>query len=122
PGIARAQQLAALAIGDTDRRLASESALIGCLNDPRQLRRIGDPSLCHGTAGLFMTVTAFAADTLAPHDLPLARVTELLLDGSAGTGTPPGFLTGQAGYGLALHTLAHRTPPASFWDACLLLR
>ncbi|GAA0981360.1 hypothetical protein GCM10009555_049340 [Acrocarpospora macrocephala] len=69
-----------------------------------------------------MTVTAFAADTLAPHDLPLARVTELLLDGSAGTGTPPGFLTGQAGYGLALHTLAHRTPPASFWDACLLLR
>ncbi|MEV6980953.1 lanthionine synthetase C family protein [Sphaerisporangium sp. NPDC051017] len=122
PGIARAQQLAALATGDTARRVTAESALTGCLNDPRQLRRIVDQSLCHGTAGLFMTVTAFAADALAPHDLQLPRVAELLVDGPAATDTPPGLLTGSAGYGLALHTLAHHTSRTTSWDACLLLR
>jgi hypothetical protein len=59
---------------------------------------------------------------LAPHDLPISRVIDLLLDGPSPTGTPPGFLVGHAGYGLALHTLAHGTPPATAWDACLLLR
>lgn len=96
--------------------------MTGCLNDPDQLQRITDRSLCHGTAGLVMVITAFAADALAPHDLPLPRITGLLLDGPAATDTPPGFLTGQAGYGLALHALAHNTPPTSAWDACLLLR
>ncbi|MEU9891320.1 lanthionine synthetase C family protein [Sphaerisporangium sp. NPDC051011] len=122
PGIARAQQLAALATGDTARRATAESALVGCLNDPRQLRRIVDRGVCHGAAGLFMTVTAFAADAIAPDDLPLARVAELVLDGPAAASTPPGFLTGHAGYALALHALADSTPPTTTWDACLLLR
>lgn len=122
PGLARAQQLAALAAGDTARRTTAESALTGCLNDPHQLRRIIDQSLCHGTAGLFTTVTAFAADAIAPHHLPVSRVAELLLNGPAATNTPPGFLTGRAGYGLALHALAHDAPPTTTWDACLLLR
>ncbi|WP_405152159.1 lanthionine synthetase C family protein [Sphaerisporangium sp. NBC_01403] len=122
PAIARAQQLAALATGDTARRRTAESALTGCLNDPHQLRRIVDRGLCHGTAGLFMTVNAFADDALAPHDLPLLRVAELLLDSPSAADTPPGFLTGSAGYGLALHSLAHRATPATSWDACLLLR
>ncbi|MGW0802828.1 lanthionine synthetase C family protein [Nonomuraea sp. NPDC002799] len=122
PGLARAQQLAALATGDTDRRTTAEAALTGCLNDPHQLRRIIDRSLCHGTAGLFMTVTAFATDAIAPHHLPISCVTELLLDGPTATNTPPGFLTGLAGYGLALHTLAHDAPPTTAWDTCLLLR
>ncbi|MFI6300176.1 lanthionine synthetase C family protein [Nonomuraea sp. NPDC050790] len=122
PGLARAQQLAALATDDTARWATAESALNGCLNDPYQLRRIIDRSLCHGTAGLFMTMTAFAADAIAPHHLPIFCVTELLLDGPSATSTPPGFLTGRAGYGLALHALAHDAPPTTAWDACLLLR
>lgn len=122
PGIARAQQLAALATGDNARRLTAETAMAGCLADPRQLQRITDHGLCHGTAGLFMITTAVAADALAPHDLPVARIAELLLDGSAATATPPGFLIGSAGYALALHALAHHEPPATSWDTCLLLR
>ncbi|MBO4275122.1 lanthionine synthetase C family protein [Microbispora triticiradicis] len=121
PGIARAQQLAALATGDPSRLRTAESALTGCLNDPHQLQRITDRSLCHGSAGLVMTVTAFAADTSAPQALSLSRLTGSLLDAPAVTGAPPGFLTGHAGYGLALHALACDAP-TSAWDACLLLR
>ncbi|WP_435830546.1 lanthionine synthetase C family protein [Nonomuraea fuscirosea] len=121
PGLARAQQLAALATGDTARHTTAEAALTGCLNDPHQLRRITDRSLCHGTAGLFMTVAAFAADAIAPHHLPVLRIIDLLLNGPDPAATPPGFLTGHAGYGLALHTLADNAPPTTTWDTCLLL-
>ncbi|MGH3929681.1 MAG: lanthionine synthetase C family protein, partial [Pseudonocardiaceae bacterium] len=65
-GLARAQQLAGLAIGDTDRQRMAEQALIGCLTDPDQLRRITDSSLCHGSAGLFQTAWRIAADAHAP--------------------------------------------------------
>ncbi|WP_433519991.1 lanthionine synthetase C family protein [Nonomuraea sp. CA-143628] len=122
PGLARAQQLAALATGDIARQATAEYALTGCLNDPHQRRRIIDRGLCHGAAGVFMTVVAFAADAIAPRRLPILGVINLLLDGPAATSTPPGFLTGHAGYGLALHTLADDAPPTTTWDACLLLR
>ena len=121
PGIARAQQLAALATGDAARRAAAESALAGCLTDPRQVQRITDRNLCHGTAGLFMTAAAITADALAPHDMPLARAAELLLNSPAPASEPPGFLTGTAGYGLALNALARPGPSATSWDTCLLL-
>jgi hypothetical protein len=121
PGIARAQQLAAIAAGDTARRHTAESAMTGCLSDPAQLARITGQSLCHGAAGLFMTVTAFAADAPAC-ELPAAAIAALLLDSPAATGAPPGFLTGSAGYALALHVLARGTPPDTAWDTCLLLR
>jgi lantibiotic biosynthesis protein len=122
PGIARAQQLAAIATGDTARRRSAGSAITGCLSDPAQLARITDQSVCHGTAGLFMTVTAFAADTADPSELPLPAIGTLLLDGPAVPGTPPGFLTGSAGYALALEVLASGAPAATTWDSCLLLR
>jgi hypothetical protein len=122
PGIARAQQLAAIAAGDRTRRRTAESAMAGCLNDPGQLARITDQGLCHGTAGLFVTVAAFASDALAPGDLPVARIAGLLIDGPAAAGMPPGFLTGSAGYALALHLLAGHAPAATSWDTCLLLR
>ncbi|MEU6720200.1 lanthionine synthetase C family protein [Nonomuraea sp. NPDC046802] len=122
PGLARAQQLAAIAIGDTTRQTTAASALTGCLNDPHQLQQIVDGGLCHGTAGLFMTVAAFAADAIASHHVPIRHITDLLLNGHAMTDAPPGFLTGHAGYGLALHALADGALPTTTWDACLLLR
>jgi lantibiotic biosynthesis protein len=122
PGIARAQQLAAIAADDTDRRHTAEAAMTGCLSDPAQLARITDQSICHGTAGLFMTVTAFAADALDPCALPVASIAGMLLDRPAAPGTPPGFLTGSAGYTLALHVLARGLPAATAWDTSLLLR
>jgi len=122
PGIARAQQLAALAIGELARQHTAEAAMVGCLNDPRQLGRVTGRGLCHGTAGLMLTATVFAADATAPGDLALDRVAGLLLEKSADSDAGPGFLTGDAGYALALHALASSAPPATWWDACLLLR
>jgi lantibiotic biosynthesis protein len=65
-----------------------------------------------------MTVASVAADAIAP----VPGVAELLLDRRAAAEEPPGFLTGAAGYALALHALAAGAPSASAWDACLLLR
>ena len=122
PGIARALQLAALAAGDPVRQRTAEAAMAGCLADPHQMNRITGHGLCHGSAGLLMTVTAFAADAAAPDDLPLDHATRLLLSEPAADGTGPGFLTGDAGYALALHALATSAPPATRWDTCLLIR
>lgn len=52
PGIARAQQLAAQALHDTDRQRQAEAAFAGCATDPPQTRQLEDRGLCHGTAGL----------------------------------------------------------------------
>jgi hypothetical protein len=48
PGIARAEQLAGLALGDRDRQRQAEQALAGCLTDDQQLAQLTDASLCHG--------------------------------------------------------------------------
>jgi class I lanthipeptide synthase len=122
PGIARALQLAALVTAEPARQRTAETAMARCLEDPRQLGRITGRGLCHGSAGLFMTATAFAADAIAPGDLALDRAAGLLLDGPADPGAGPGFLTGAAGYALALHVLASGVPPETSWDACLLIR
>jgi hypothetical protein len=55
PGIARAQQLAAIATQDVARQEIAESALARCLSDPAQLARITDGGLCHGWAGVYQT-------------------------------------------------------------------
>ena len=118
PGIARAQQLAGLATGDHARRAVAESAVTGCLTDPRQTSLITDRGLCHGAAGLSVTVAAIAADTITP----LPDTAGLLLGQPAHPAEPTGFLTGSAGHALALHALAAQKPPATTWDTALLLR
>ncbi|MFE9682787.1 lanthionine synthetase LanC family protein [Streptomyces sp. NPDC006285] len=64
PGIARAQQLAGLALGDRDRQHQAEQALAGCLADNQQLAQLTDASLCHGWAGLVQTVSRAAPDAI----------------------------------------------------------
>ncbi|HEX8344408.1 MAG TPA: lanthionine synthetase C family protein, partial [Actinoplanes sp.] len=123
PGIARAQQLAAIATDDPVRRRAAEHALIACLDDPVQLARIGDAGLCHGWAGLHQTVWRAGADALTPHltaRLPHLRDELLRHHGTRGGGAN-GLLDGDAGVALALHTAARAPVPVSGWDACLLL-
>lgn len=117
-GLARAQQLAALATGDHVRRTVAESAVIGCLTDPHQTSLITDRGLCHGAAGLYMTVASIAADTIKP----LPDAANLLLNQPAHPAEPTGFLTGSAGYALALYTLAAQKPPATTWGTAMLLR
>jgi hypothetical protein len=120
PGIARAQQLAALATGDPSRRRLAEHALVACLSDADQLARITDAGLCHGWAGLHQTARRAAADAATTD---IAAHLPLLLDrllGHSDTRSPAGFLEGRAGLALALHAAADdRT--ASGWDACLLI-
>lgn len=120
PGLARAQQLAGQATADTHRQCLAEQALIGCLTDREQLRRITGSSLCHGWAGLFQTAWRSAADAHAPElTARLQDLTDLLLAPEP-PGRAVGLLEGSTGLALALSTAA-AGPPASHWDTCLLL-
>ncbi|MFG2091823.1 lanthionine synthetase C family protein [Spirillospora sp. NPDC048824] len=131
-GVARAQQLAALAIGDHARQDVAERAVVGALTHPSQLAAITDASLCHGHAGLLHIVTRCAADA----SIPMARFQPPLLQALIEDETdaeqlaaellqPPGgcfgFLEGAAGIALALHTAFSGSPPVSGWDSCLLI-
>ncbi|MGH3913453.1 MAG: lanthionine synthetase C family protein [Pseudonocardiaceae bacterium] len=123
PGIARAQQIAALATGDTTRQMMAEHALAACLSDPAQLHRITDTGLCHGWSGLYQTAWHAAGDALTPAlSTRLAHLTDLLARHTEATEHHhPGLLDGTAGLALALRTATRATPPISGWDSCLLI-
>lgn len=135
-GLARAQQLAALALGDRDRQQTAEYALIRALTDPTQRTATVDASLCHGFAGMAHLATRTAADAgpatapalhIAAGDLldavhhpatdPQVTAAELL--DPAGPG--PGLLEGAAGVAVAVQTPATASLPHTRWDACLLV-
>ncbi|WP_239312918.1 lanthionine synthetase C family protein [Frankia sp. Cj3] len=124
PGLARAQQLAALALADTARQQRAEAALAACLIDPAQLGRFADPALCHGWAGLVATVRCAATDArFYPLGNHLPGLVDRLLDSldtAQGTGWQlPGLIEGTAGIAAVLHTVA--TGTAAAWEAALLL-
>ncbi|GAA3436950.1 lanthionine synthetase C family protein [Kutzneria kofuensis] len=123
PGIARAGQLAGIAVGDAKRQLMYEQALTRCLDDPVQQGHITDGSVCHGWAGLYQTVWRSAQDAqtagLAEHLPGLAA--RLGHRASQKPTTIRGFLEGTAGTALALHTAVRNSAPISGWDACLLI-
>lgn len=113
PGIARAQQLAARALGDPARQRKAETAFAACVNDPEQMARLTSRGLCHGTGGLLSAGRRIAADAITPP--PVARLLDLHRRTAASPDEPPGFLDGTAGAELAA------TGIATSWDACLLL-
>jgi lantibiotic biosynthesis protein len=122
PGLARAQQLAALALDDRVRQRAAEDAFARCLADPDQLARISDPALCHGCAGLLATAWHAAADAITPAIAAhLPNLLDTLLAHARDTPPEPlpGLVEGHAGVALTLHTLA--TGMHSGWAACLLI-
>jgi len=134
-GMSRAQQLAALALGDTDRQQTAEAALVSALTDPAQLAATTDISLCHGFAGLAHVAGRIAADALPPAAAQLRALIPAMLHpvdavgagaGSGATavlteaGRAPGLLDGAAGTALAVLSASTATP-ASRWDACLLI-
>ncbi|UED85834.1 lanthionine synthetase C family protein [Streptomyces profundus] len=135
-GLARAQQLAALALGETNRQIDAENALVAALADPDQLRAMTDSGLCHGFAGLAHVAARVAEDAhsttvgrlRAALRVPLAAATPPGTDPELMAGVlvqdkkqDPGFLGGAAGIALALLAPATATPPGSAWDACLLI-
>ncbi|MET7397380.1 lanthionine synthetase C family protein [Dactylosporangium sp. NPDC005572] len=133
-GVARAQQLAALALADATRQQHAERMLVGAVTDAQQLASTTDPSLCHGFAGLAYLAARTAADAqadtadalnaavpdlishaaLAPAN-PVQAAVALLADPDRGAG----LLDGAAGIALALHGTTR--PPATGWDSCLLI-
>src|SRR5262249_52274456 len=60
PGMARAQQLAGLAMGDRERQRLAETAMLAALSDDHQVDRIRDVGLCHGIAGVLQTTWRMA--------------------------------------------------------------
>ncbi len=122
PGLARAQQLAGLATGDTARQRRAETAMLGALRDPAQLPRIVEGGLCHGMAGVFQTAWRMAADAHPPDiAAELPRLSARLLTQLRCAPADTEFLDGHAGIALALHTAGTNTAPLTGWDACLLL-
>jgi hypothetical protein len=121
-GMARAQQLAALATGHTDRQHAAEAAMVGCLRDPAQLDRLTDSGLCHGTAGLLQATWRMSHDARSPElATEVPALTDRLLAELHAASDDVEFLDGLAGIALALHTVGTDIVPSGPWDACLLL-
>jgi len=128
-GLARAQQLAAVALSDLHGRRVAETALLDSAA-PARTAAFRDASICHGITGLLQIATRAAADTTTP-DLA-ARVPDLLdatlrhpavtallhRDNLLDAGL--GMFEGAAGVALALHTTA-TTPAPTGWDTCLLI-
>lgn len=135
-GIARAQQLAALALGDTGLQIDAEDALAAALTNTKELKATTDNGLCHGFAGL-AHVAARTADDAHPSTEDQLRATcPALLAAVHPPGTDPdlvasalihdeehgpGLLDGAAGIALGLLAAATSQPPKSAWDACLLI-
>ncbi|MFT7841129.1 lanthionine synthetase C family protein [Saccharothrix sp. BKS2] len=121
PGMARAQQLAAMVLHDRHRQQAAEHALATCVTDPDQLALLGDASLCHGWAGLVQTTRRTAAD--AGPDSALAALLPHLNTRftqqhphTRQPATGDGLLEGTTGIELTQHPT-----PGFAWDACLLI-
>lgn len=122
PGIARAGQLAALALGDKDSQAFFEHALDRCLSDDAQLHRIIDAGVCHGWAGLFQTTWRAATEARSPRlAAHLPRLAEALATNAELGTRGRGLLDGTAGTALALMTATTGTSPATGWDTCLLI-
>lgn len=123
PGLARAQQLAAIVTEDGDRKRMAERALLQCITDPNQLDRIGDRGLCHGYGGILRTVQRVAedADTPSAFNARTGLLTGRFL--TAGAPEEKGFLEGRAGAALAFQDADSNgaAAPQGHWDTCLLL-
>ena len=135
PGIARALEFAAIALGRPEWTEAGLDAFRSLLARPVEDWGITDDALCHGWAGMLHLCSQFdqlhpgdefgrAADTIAARLVerfdPAAPfgyryyqpVADLYLD-------LPGLMEGAAGIALALDTYTRRPRPT--WDSTLLL-
>ncbi|WP_149829317.1 lanthionine synthetase C family protein [Streptomyces tailanensis] len=133
-GLARAQQLAALALGDTVRQIDAENALVAALTDPDQLKSTTDSGLCHGFAGLAHVAARTAEDAHPSTAGQLRAAIPPLLAAVHPPGADPthaaaalvqdegpGLLDGAVGIALALLASSTATSPQSAWDACFLI-
>jgi hypothetical protein len=121
PGIARAQHLAGLALGDRGRTRLAEQALAGCLTDELQLAGAG---LCHGWAGLLHTARRAHDDTgTAELGMAIDSATERFWQcRDQLTSAADGLLDGTTGTTLVISDSTRAcTSEQARWDACLLV-
>ena len=122
PGIARALQLAAIALGDQGRQRDAETTLARCVTDPAQLGLVTDTGLCHGWAGIVATVRRAAVDAITSDLAPtLGHLTSRLVLYAAHLDprSTPGLINGSAGAGLVLYETTTTGQPD--WATCLLI-
>ena len=125
-GIARAQQLAGLALGDTVRQRGAETAMVSAVRDPLQHAMLAERGLCHGKAGLLQAAWRTATSTSDTHlGLQLTHaIPDLANTLARQLASPPRdspeLMNGTAGAALALHT-ADTGACLTTWDAFLLL-
>ena len=74
-GLARAQQLAGIAMADDALQRAGEGTITAVLDHSPELEQMTEPGLCHGLAGLLHASGRIAADASAP---TAARIRELV--------------------------------------------
>lgn len=126
PGLARAQQLAGLALNDTDRRSAAEDAMAVCLK-ASSLKHVTEMGLCHGLAGLVQIAHQMEKDqpekdVATPLRTGLVRATRELLHRIGSTvASPSGLLEGELGTGMVVLSTATEGRNTPGWDTCLLL-
>lgn len=139
PGVARALQLAALALKEPDWNRQAVAAVATVCDRLEGSPAFGDPTLCHGLAGLTAIVSLMSRE---PDGCELAARIPKLTDTLARAADPvhpflwpaaapigpavvhrPGFLDGAAGAALALHFAANPDAPTGElpWQAALLL-
>lgn len=121
-GIARAQQLAGLALGDRCRVRDAETAILATAADAQLPEQLNDPGICHGLAGALLVIRRAAADSVDDRlRMQATRLSELLAD-LTGQGpirpTALGLLDGASGTALALADEDRHDQ--SGWDRCLL--
>ena len=116
-GVARARQLAAIALGEDALRQSAENVALTALNDPHTIGRITDASLCHGWAGLLTVTRALAADSPEPGRFGnTCTALERALIADFDRLTKPGFLEGRSGAELAM-----AGPDTTGWTRALLI-
>ncbi|MFJ7280474.1 lanthionine synthetase LanC family protein [Kitasatospora sp. NPDC098663] len=122
-GLTHAQQLAAIALGDTRLRQDAEAAMAAALLDPPSLAATTDLSLCHGYAGLAHIAHRAAADATARNAARLRSAAALLLDTTHPPHTDPDAQARRLlpSAGPAFLEGATSAAPATRWDACLLM-
>ncbi|TMR96553.1 lanthionine synthetase C family protein [Nonomuraea basaltis] len=138
PGVARALFLAGQALDRPEWRQAAVRALHETLARPWDEWGMVDAGLCHGWAGMLHVTCRVGRESgdralLAAADALAGRiVAEFAEDapfgfrysGTGGIEVAPdrvGLLEGAAGIALALHHYCGGEPPATGWDAALLL-
>ncbi|SEG75563.1 Lanthionine synthetase C-like protein [Nonomuraea solani] len=137
PGIARAIQLAGLALGRADWLRVADDAMRSLLDRPVEQLHLTAAGLCHGWAGLLQVALRIAADsadeapslvaalaaerTVAHFDPALPYGFRYPMSATEPPADGAGLLDGAGGTALALYAYARGGVPASRWDAALLI-